>query len=122
MSLNCSNTVSNITFGSFHFTAAQELGLLTQIIITVQTVGGAIGNIIAIHNVVAALATVGLVGQEGHVIRFNLILVLYYTICAGISSLVFTYVLFPNVVELNHCSKSVPDSWLWYPLWRQSDS
>jgi lactate permease len=92
-----SNTVSNITFGSFHFTAAQELGLPTQIIVAAQTVGGAIGNIVAIHNVVAALATVGLVGQEGHVIRFNLIPVIYYTVCAGILSLLFAYVLFPNV-------------------------
>ncbi|AGB38908.1 L-lactate permease [Natronococcus occultus] len=92
-----SNTVSNIAFGSFHFTAAQELGLPTQIIVAAQTVGGAVGNIVAIHNVVAALATVGLVGQEGRTIRLNLIPVIYYTVFVGLWTMVFTYVFFPNI-------------------------
>lgn len=92
-----SNTVSNITFGSFHLTAAQELGLPTQIIIASQTVGGAIGNIVAVHNVVAALATVGLVGQEGRVVRLNLIPVIYYTVFVGLWTMLFVYVFFPDI-------------------------
>lgn len=92
-----SNTVSNITFGNFQFVSAQELGLPTQIIVGAQAVGGAIGNLVAIHNVVAALATVGLVGSEGRVIRLNLIPLVYYSLGVGFLSLLFSYVLFPGL-------------------------
>jgi lactate permease len=92
-----SNTVSNITFSGFQFEAAQQLGLPTQIIVGAQAVGGAIGNLVAIHNLVAALATVGLVGQEGRVMRLNLIPLLYYSIGVGVLAMLFSYVLFPGL-------------------------
>lgn len=91
-----SNTVSNITFGGFQFVAAHELGLSSQIVVGTQAVGGAIGNLVAIHNIVAALATVGLVGQEGRVIRLNLIPLAYYAVMVGLWALLFLYVL-PDV-------------------------
>ncbi len=91
-----SNTVSNITFGGFQFTAAHELGLPSQIIVGTQAVGGAIGNLVAIHNVVAALATVGLVGQEGRVIRLNLIPLFYYAAMVGFWTMIFVYIM-PDV-------------------------
>jgi len=92
-----SNTVSNITFGGFQFEAASQLGIPTQLMVGAQAVGGAIGNLVAVHNVVAALATVGLVGQEGRVIRLNLIPLAYYAIVVGVVATVFTYVLFPTL-------------------------
>jgi lactate permease len=92
-----SNTVSNITFGPFQFTAAGELGISRTIIVGAQAVGGAIGNLIAIHNVVAALATVGLVGQEGRVMRLNLIPLLYYAAMVGLLAMLFVFVLFTGV-------------------------
>ncbi|WP_254767060.1 L-lactate permease [Salinilacihabitans rarus] len=91
-----SNTVSNITFSGFQFTAARELGLSTQLIVGAQAVGGAMGNLVAIHNVVAALATVGLVGQEGRVIRLNLIPLAYYAAFVGFWVLLFVYALVPG--------------------------
>ena len=92
-----SNTVSNITFGGFQFTAAQELGISTQIVVGAQAVGGAMGNLVAIHNVVAALATVGLVGQEGRVMRLNLIPLIYYAVFVAVWTMLFAYVLFPDL-------------------------
>ncbi|SEW30853.1 L-lactate permease [Natrinema salifodinae] len=92
-----SNTASNITFGTFQFEAATELGLPTQIIVGAQAVGGAIGNLVAIHNLVAALATVGLVGQEGRVMRLNLIPLVYYAVFVGFWAMVFVYVM-PDVL------------------------
>nr|WP_193364852.1 L-lactate permease [Natronococcus jeotgali] len=92
-----SNTVSNITFGGFQFTAAHELGLPSQIVVGTQAVGGAIGNLVAIHNIVAALATVGLVGQEGRVMRLNLIPLFYYALVVGVWALLFVYVM-PDVL------------------------
>ncbi|XVH31570.1 L-lactate permease [Haloferacaceae archaeon DSL9] len=88
-----SNTVSNITFGGFQYEVATQLGFPTQIIVGAQAVGGAIGNLIAIHNVVAALATVGLVGQEGRVIRMNLIPLVYYAVFVGALAMLFAYLL-----------------------------
>ncbi|MXR51181.1 L-lactate permease [Halovenus sp. WSH3] len=95
-----SNTVSNITFAQFQFTAAQQIGVPTQIVVGAQAVGGAIGNLIAIHNLVAALATVGLVGQEGRVIRLNLIPVAYYAFFVGILAMLFSFVVFPDLFTI----------------------
>ncbi|EMA27853.1 L-lactate permease [Haloarcula japonica] len=91
-----SNTVSDILFGLFQFQAAQQIGAPTQIIVAAQAVGGAIGNLIAIHNVVAALTVVGLIGEEGRVIRLELIPVLYYGVATGILTLILAYVVAPG--------------------------
>jgi len=91
-----SNTVSDILFGLFQFQAAQQIGAPTQIVVAAQAVGGAIGNLIAIHNVVAALTVVGLIGEEGRVIRLELIPVLYYGVFTGILTLILAYVVAPG--------------------------
>ena len=91
-----SNTVSDILFGTFQFNAAQNLGVPTQVVVGAQAVGGAIGNLVAIHNVVAALAVVGLVGEEGRVIRLELIPLSYYAAATGILTLVFAYLVAPG--------------------------
>jgi len=91
-----SNTVSNITFGPLQFFAADSLGISRELTVGAQAVGGAVGNLVAIHNVVAALATVGLVGEEGRVIRLTLIPLIYYVVCAGIVSVILTYLMFPT--------------------------
>ncbi len=90
-------TVSNITFSAFQFEVAQSLDMPTQLMVGAQAIGGAIGNVIAIHNVIAALATVGLVGKTGRVVRLNLIPLAYYLIVGGLLTTLFVYVLFPTV-------------------------
>ncbi|MFB6107335.1 MAG: L-lactate permease [Haloplanus sp.] len=92
-----SNTVSDILFGTFQYGVAQQIGFPRTILLGAQAVGGAIGNLIAIHNVVAALAVVGLVGEEGRVIRYELIPLAYYATVTGVLTLLFGYVLFPGV-------------------------
>jgi lactate permease len=91
-----SNTVSDILFGLFQFEAAQQIGAPTQVVVAAQAVGGAIGNLVAIHNVVAALTVVGLIGEEGRVIRLELIPVLYYGVATGILTLFLAYVVVPG--------------------------
>ena len=74
------NAVSNLLFTNLQFETAQNLGL-SQIVITAsQIVGGAVGNIICINNIVAACATVGISGKEGRIIRINVVPTLIYTI------------------------------------------
>jgi lactate permease len=92
-----SNTVSDILFGTFQYGVADQIGFPHTIILGAQAVGGAIGNLIAVHNVVAALAVVGLVGEEGRVIRYELIPLAYYAAATGALTLLFGYVLFPSV-------------------------
>src|SRR5699024_11854505 len=52
-------------------------------VVAAQAVGGAAGNMGAVHNVVAASATVGLVGREGELIRRTSIPMLVYSLGAG---------------------------------------
>ncbi len=81
-----SNTVSNMMFALFQFSTADSIGLGahgTAIVVSLQAVGGAAGNMITVHNVVAACATVGLLGREGLLIRKTLIPMAYYVAAAG---------------------------------------
>jgi lactate permease len=66
-----SNTVSNILFSSFQFETATILGLPQVLIVALQVIGGAVGNMICVNNVVAVCATVGTSGVEGRIIREN---------------------------------------------------
>jgi lactate permease len=79
-----SNTVSNMMFSLFQHGVATQIGVPGTLIVALQAVGGAAGNMICVHNVVAACATVGLVGVEGKLIRWALIPMTYYLIFAGI--------------------------------------
>ncbi len=78
-----SNTVSNMTFSLFQFGVGQRIGVDPTWIIALQAVGGAAGNIICVHNVVAASAVVGLLGKEGAVIRKTLPAFVYYALLPG---------------------------------------
>jgi lactate permease len=92
-----SNTVSDILFGTFQYGVAENIDVSNTLVLGAQAVGGAIGNLIAVHNVVAALAVVGLVGEEGRVIRLELIPLVYYATFTGILTALFAYVLAPGV-------------------------
>ncbi len=78
-----SNTISNMMFSLFQFNVGANIGVDPAWIVALQAVGGAAGNTICVHNVVAASAVVGLVGKEGEVIRKTLPIFLYYTSFAG---------------------------------------
>jgi len=81
-----SNTISNLMFSQFQFATAEGIGVATVPIVAAQAVGGAAGNMLTVHNVVAAAATVGLVGREGDLMRKVAIPCLYYLFVAGIVS------------------------------------
>lgn len=55
-----SNTVSNLTFGPVQAAIGKELGLGPTLLPALQTAGGAMGNMICIHNIVAVAAVLGL--------------------------------------------------------------
>ena len=82
-----SNTVSNMMFAHFQWSTASQIGLdgmAASKVVALQAVGGAAGNMISVHNVVAACAVVGMVNREGLIIRKTLIAMTYYCVQAGL--------------------------------------
>ncbi|NYB75084.1 L-lactate permease [Sedimentibacter hydroxybenzoicus DSM 7310] len=79
-----SNTTSNILFSAFQYNVASQVGLSRLITLGLQSLGGAAGNMICVHNVVAASTTVGLLGREGKIIRTTLIPFAVYCVVAFI--------------------------------------
>ena len=78
-----SNTVSNMMFSLFQFGVGERILVDPTWIVALQAVGGASGNIICVHNVVAASAVAGLIGKEGAVIRKTLLPFCYYALMTG---------------------------------------
>jgi lactate permease len=78
-----SNTVSNMMLALFQFDVGLRLQVDPLWIVALQAVGGAAGNTICVHNVVAASAVVGLTGNEGAVIRRTLPFFCWYALFAG---------------------------------------
>lgn len=78
-----SNTVSNILFAAFQFDVATQLNVSHTLIVALQVIGGAVGNMICVNNVVAACATVGAIGVEGILIRRNFIPCVMYSLAAA---------------------------------------
>lgn len=66
-----------------------KTGLSPVLIVALQAVGGAAGNMICIHNIVAASATCGLSGQEGNLIRKTIIPTVYYLFMAAVIAILF---------------------------------
>jgi lactate permease len=88
-----SNTVSNLMMAQFQFDTAHLIGVSSAMLVASQAVGAAAGNMIAIHNIVAASATVGLLGREGDVLRMTIIPTIYYLLMAGLIAMISVYVI-----------------------------
>jgi len=89
-----SNTVSNALFAPLQLETASMVGLPTEIIVSLQNAGGAIGNMICINNIVAVCATVGLLGKgESWLLTRDLLPAAIYTVAAIITAYVLMAVL-----------------------------
>lgn len=88
-----SATFSNMMFSQFQESVAVTNGFSPQLIVALQVIGAAAGNMICVSNVVAAAAVVGQNGKEGQIIRFTLVPNLIYVLGSGIIGLIIAYVL-----------------------------
>lgn len=88
-----SNTVSNMMLSQFQYEVASALSVSGALMVALQAIGAAAGNMIAIHNVVAASATVGLLGQEGRTLRRTILPTIYYVFAVGVLGLIAMFVL-----------------------------
>lgn len=85
-----SNAVSNLLFTNLQFETAKTLSLSPVLVVAMQVIGGAIGNIICVNNAVAVCATVGISGKEGKIIKANVLPTAIYTIAIiGIFAITF---------------------------------
>lgn len=71
--LSGSATVSNLIFTGIQYDVAIESSLSASSVITLQSVGAAVGNMVALHNVIAALVIAKLSDKNASmIIRYNI--------------------------------------------------
>lgn len=92
-----SNTVSDLLFAEFQWGVAQQLELPRQIIVAAQAVGGAMGNMVCIHNIVAVCAVTGLIGREGMILKRTFWPFLLYGVVVGIIASLMSFVFLPHL-------------------------
>ena len=85
-----SATVSNLTFAGIQDSIARTLGFDRTSILALQSVGAAMGNMIAISNIVAVTSILGLENQEGFVLKRTVIPLVVYALIAGVAGLLLT--------------------------------
>lgn len=88
-----SSTVSNLLFSSLQYATANSVGLSVFVILALQAVGSALGNMVAVHNILAAEAVAGLKNYEGHVLRRTFVPVIICATLIGIIGYVYTIIL-----------------------------
>jgi len=85
-----SATVSNLTFAGIQDSIARTLGFDRTSILALQSVGAAMGNMIAIGNIVAVTSILGLVNEDGFVLKRTVIPLIVYALVAGVAGLILT--------------------------------
>ena len=79
-----SNTVSNLMFAGIQQSIAESAGLNVTTILAMQSVGGAMGNMVCINNIVAVCSILGILNKEGWILtRTALPMLLYGAIAAA---------------------------------------
>jgi len=82
-----SATVSTLTFSPVQYQIALQYGLSPVLILSLQLMGGAAGNMICVHNVVSVGAVVKTEGQEGLIIKKTIWPAILYGLLAGFAAL-----------------------------------
>jgi lactate permease len=85
-----SASISNLTFAGVQDSIARTLGFDRTSILALQSAGAAMGNMIAISNIVAVCSILGLVNQEGFILKRAAIALVVYGMVAGFSGLIVT--------------------------------
>jgi lactate permease len=85
-----SATVSNLTFAGIQDSIAQTLGIDRTSLLALQSVGAAMGTIASITNIVAVCSILGLINQEGFILKRLGIPLAVYGLVAGVSGWMIT--------------------------------
>ncbi len=84
-------------FSLFQYAVAEETGISRILTVSLQQMGGGACNMTGVHNIIAACATVGLSGVEGELLKKTIIPVIIMASIAGITGILFIYVLGINL-------------------------
>ncbi len=84
-----STTFSNMLFGGLQAQVAHASGFDPVHVLALQGMGAAAGNMICVHNIVAACAVTGVLGQEGAILRRTAPPVAVYLLLATAVGLLF---------------------------------
>jgi len=82
-----SATVSNLTFGGIQDSISQSVGLDQSLVLSLQSVGAAMGNMVCINNIIAVCSILGIYNQEGFILKRTVIPMGVYGIIAGLLGL-----------------------------------
>jgi len=80
-----SATISNLTFGGIQYSIAEQLSLDKTVLLSLQSVGGAMGNMVCINNIVAVCSILGISQREGFIIKRTAVPMLLYGMAAAIA-------------------------------------
>ncbi|OGM90159.1 hypothetical protein A3J77_00690 [Candidatus Wolfebacteria bacterium RBG_13_41_7] len=86
-----SATVSNILFGNFFNAASQMLGFSAAVMLSLGVVGAAAGNMIALADMLAGEAVVGVKNREREILKGVFIPCATYLILVGIVGMIIVY-------------------------------
>ena len=78
-----SATISNLTFAGIQHAIAEQLSLPLPVVLALQSVGAAMGNMVCINNIVAVTAILGLKGQDGVILKKAAGILAIYAILIG---------------------------------------
>jgi len=67
--LSGSDTASNLLFGNLQVAVARQIGVNPILLAATNSAGGVIGKMISPQNIAVGVTTVGLIGQEGEILR-----------------------------------------------------
>jgi lactate permease len=81
-------TISNLTFGPIQDSIAARVGQDRTTTLALQSVGGAMGNMVAIHNIVAVCSVLKLANKEGEILKQTAGPVVLYGVIAAAMALV----------------------------------
>ena len=85
-----SNTVSNLTFGGIQQSIAQTTGLNVNLTLALQSVGGAMGNMVCLNNIIAVCTILGITNAEGSIIKKTVVPMFIYGVIAAVMALILT--------------------------------
>jgi lactate permease len=79
-----SATISNLTFASIQDSIATTLNLDRTTVLALQSVGGSLGNMVCINNIVAVSSILALGNKEGYILKRTVVPMIIYASLAGI--------------------------------------
>jgi lactate permease len=88
-----SATISNLMFGNFLYLASREVGINTSLILALEVAGAAAGNMIALADIMAAEAVVGLRNKEREVVKGVIWPCIIYVVLVGIVGFIWASII-----------------------------